>query len=129
MTTAGPLITVALSVALVESVARLPFGALLRRVARVSRRALWVTRSRWVSEPRKERVTLAYAGALFGASLALAGMLAVLALLAGAMVWAAERAVPGVVAFVLGPLGLALSAASATLYALLRAMVRRHAVR
>lgn len=123
-------LTVVLCGVLVESVIRLPLARGLARAGRTANRATRVMRAPSISDHWKERAMLAYAGVLFRTSLGLAGLIALVAGVAGVLIWLGDLMRPGYAAFVLGPTGLLLSVAIAALYAMLRrAMGRRHALR
>lgn len=124
----GPLLSVllgaaVLSIALVEVALRLPFAALLRRMADVSARSLRVTRAR-ASDHWKQKAMMLCSGRMMKAALSLAGAVAILGAIATAGIWLIGAMVPGFSAAVLSGFGLI----SVTVIACIHFAVRRQLI-
>lgn len=110
------LLTALLSFLLVECLLRLPLPALLADFRRSNLRALHLLRSKAISDHWKEKAMGAYARGTFTASSKLAGLLALLLLLAWVLTLLFEQASGGFQTFLLGWLGLAGGCLFACLY-------------
>jgi len=69
------LLTAVLCIVVVEIVVRLPFKNVFSQISRAVQKSLRIVKSKTISDHWKEKVMLAYAGSLFAATMALAGLM------------------------------------------------------
>jgi sterol desaturase/sphingolipid hydroxylase (fatty acid hydroxylase superfamily) len=110
---------------MVELVLRLPFHAVVSEASQTAAKAVRILAADRVSDHWKERAISAYARIMFASSIKLAGLLAVLLLLVGVLIWMFERLSDGFAEFLLGWQGLVFSVAFATVYYLARRLITR----
>lgn len=99
---------------------RLPILDRIEALSAGARRALAVIRSPSISDHWKEKAVLAYALRSAGLSLAIGGLILVIALACAVPVMAIDAFGGKAAAFLLSPVGLGVTAASSVVYALAR---------
>ncbi|PWE32979.1 hypothetical protein DDZ14_07770 [Maritimibacter sp. 55A14] len=113
-------LTIVITVLLVELLLRLPLLAEARAVAATARRAAHVVGARGISDHWKEKAVPAYAGRMLRASLMLLVWLGLIGLAGTVLTLLADRLAPGTSGTLLSGGGLALSLIAATAHVLLR---------
>lgn len=110
------ILTAVLTVLVVEVALRLPFVAVMTRLARSTGKALRTVSSKAISDHWKEKALGAYARTTFVSSLKLAGLLAAVLAIAAILMVAFDRVSGGFQDMLLGWRGLTLSLVLASLY-------------
>ena len=113
-------LTVLVSVVVVELVLRLPFGELLAVLRRFGLAGVRVVAAPGVSDHWKEKAMGAYARRTFTASLKIAGLITATLGAAFCVIWLLDRLSGGFQAFILSWTGLGASLLSASVYVLIR---------
>jgi len=84
-------LTTILCIILVETMARLPFGAAISQIVWISRKATRTLGAKFVSDHWKEKVLLAYAVSLFLATIKLAGYLFIVGAIAFVLIFISDK--------------------------------------
>lgn len=110
------MLTTIICVLLIEIVVHLPLPAVLSQISVTGRKAAHILGAKAVSDHWKEKILLAYAGTLFGATITLAGYLLVIGAIVVLLIFVADLFGATVGDFFMSWMGIGFSIVVATLY-------------
>lgn len=84
------ILTIVLSIILVELIIRLPFRSVLSTAETITRKALHTLGAKSVSDHWKEKALLAYAATLFASSMKLFGLILIVGLIVALSTWVSD---------------------------------------